>query len=64
VKGIGQSEERLLELWEVKKGRGGDLEYLKEGNGMELMVSVIHNYLCSFSMATASNYESITIILW
>lgn len=44
----------------MTKGCGGGLEYLKEGNGRELMVSVINNYLCSFSVATASTCESVT----
>lgn len=47
----------------MKKGGGGGLKYLKEGNGTELMVSVTNNYLYSFSRATASTCESVTISL-
>lgn len=45
----------------MKKGGGGDPEHLKEGDGTEVIVSLINNYLCGFSMATASTCDSVTI---
>lgn len=52
MKGIDKLEGGgLLEKWrrDVEKGCGGGLDYL-EGNGTELMVSEIKNYLCGFSI--------------